>query len=162
MDTLLAKIFATALTLSQVTNTPDAVRTKFDRVADKDAVVSLLRDECTHMRKVFEIEDLNLDDLIATVLEDPDSIAGGGVAFRGIKFADLQSAYRKFCTDEPVPDWDFDAASVIDFYNKAVADLPDPNRLKGIELQAPSSCGTARAVASRRWRRPSNAAFRFR
>jgi len=134
MDTLLAKIFATALTLSQVTNTPDAVRTKFDRIADKDTVVSLLRNECTHMRKVFEIEDLNLDDLIATVLEDPDSIAGGGVAFRGIKFADLQSAYRKFCTDEPVPDWDFDAASVIDFYNKAVADLPDPNRLKGIEL----------------------------
>jgi penicillin-binding protein 1A len=134
MDTLLVKIFATALTLSQVTNAPDSLKTAFDRVADQDKVVALLRDECTHIRKVFEIEDLNLDGLIATALQDPDSIAGGGAAFRGIRFTDLQNAYRKFCTNEPTPDWDFDAGAVIDFYNKTVADLPDPARLKGLEL----------------------------
>jgi penicillin-binding protein 1A len=50
------------------------------------------------MRKVFEIEDINLDDLLATAMEDPDLVAGGNAAFRGIKFADLQSAYRQFCT----------------------------------------------------------------
>ncbi len=134
MDMLLVKIFATALTLSQVTTTPDALKTEFDRTADRGKVVSLLRDGCTHMRKVFEIEDINLDDLLATAMEDPDLTAGGTAAFRGIKFADLQSAYRQFCTNEPVPDWGFDGSAVIDFYNKTLADLPDPARLKGLKL----------------------------
>ncbi len=134
MDTLLVKIFATALTLSQVTTAPDALKTHFDRDAEQGKVVALLRDGCAHMRKVFEIEDLNLDDLLATAMEDADPTAGGSAAFRGIKFADLQSAYHQFCTDEPVVQWGFDAGAVIDFYNKTLADLPDPARLKGLEL----------------------------
>jgi penicillin-binding protein 1A len=134
MDILLVKIFATALTLSQGTTAPDALKTEFDRVADQSKVVSLLRDGCTHMRKVFEIEDINLDDLLATAMEDPELVAGGNAAFRGIKFVDLQSAYRQFCTNEPAPKWDFDAGAVIDFYNKTLADLPDPARLKGLKL----------------------------
>jgi len=77
MDTLLVKIFATALTLSQVTTAPDALKTKFDPVADQAQVVALLRGGCMHMRKVFEIEDINLDDLVATAMEDPDLVAGG-------------------------------------------------------------------------------------
>ncbi len=134
MDTLLVKIFATALTLSQVTTAPDKLQTHFDPVADQGKVVALLRDGCAHMRKVFEIEDLNLDDLIATALQDPDAVAGGSAAFRGIKFTDLQNAYKAFCTDEKPPQWDFDAAAVIDFYDQTVANLPDPARLKGLEL----------------------------
>ncbi len=134
MDMLLVKIFATALTLSQVTTAPDALKTEFDRAADQGKVVALLRDGCTHMRKVLEIEDINLDDLLATAMEDPDLTAGGSAAFRGIKFADLQNAYHQFCTNETVPDWGFDAGAVIDFYNKTLADLPDPARLKGLQL----------------------------
>ena len=134
MDTLLVKIFATALTLSQVTTAPDALKTQFDRTADQKRVVTLLRDGCAHMRKVFEIEDINLDDLLATAMEDPDLTAGGTAAFRGIKFADLQNAYRQFCTNEATPKWDFDAGAVIDFYNKTLADLPDPARLQGLKL----------------------------
>jgi 1A family penicillin-binding protein len=134
MDMLLVKIFATALTLSQVTTAPDALKTQFDRTDDQGKVVALLRDGCTHMRKVFEIEDINLDDLLATAMEDPDLTAGGSAAFRGIKFADLQSAYHQFCTNETVPDWGFDAGAVIDFYNKTLADLPDAARLKGLQL----------------------------
>ncbi|HEY2228432.1 MAG TPA: transglycosylase domain-containing protein, partial [Xanthobacteraceae bacterium] len=132
MDTLLVKIFATALTLSQVTTAPDALKTQFDPVADQAQVVSLLRAGCSHMRKVFEIEDLNLDDLLATAMEDPDLVAGDNAAFRSIKFADLQNAYRQFCTDEPVADWGFDARAVIELYDKTLADLPDPARLKDI------------------------------
>jgi penicillin-binding protein 1A len=134
MDALLVKIFATALVLSQVNTTPEKLSTQFDRNADQSKVVSLLRDGCAHMRKVLEIEDLNLDDLIATALQDPDSIAGGTAAFRGIKFTDLQNAYKTFCTNERVPDWGFDAGAVIDFYDKTMADLPDPMRLKGLKL----------------------------
>jgi len=36
METILVKIFATALALSQVTTTPDAVKTQFDRVRDQE------------------------------------------------------------------------------------------------------------------------------
>ena len=134
MDALLVKIFATALTLSQATTAPDALKTHFDRAADQGKVVALLRQGCAHIRKVFEIEDLNLDDLLATALEDPELTAGGSAAFRGIKFADLQSAYRQFCTKEPAPKWDFDAGAVIDFYDQTLAELPDPARLKGLRL----------------------------
>src|SRR5262245_10280796 len=51
METILVKIFATALALSQVAATPDGVKTRFDRVGDQEQVAQLLRAGCTHMRK---------------------------------------------------------------------------------------------------------------
>jgi len=122
METLLIKIFATALALSQVTTTPDAVKTQFDRVRDQEQVAQLLHAGCTHMRKAFDIEDINLEDLIATALDDPQ--ADEGSVFRGINFADLQMAYREFCKNEKVRVLAVDLGDVIDFYNKATADLP--------------------------------------
>ena len=95
VQTLLIKIFATALALSQVTTAPETVTTRFDRVADQPAVAQLLRAGCAHMRKAFDIEDINLDELIATAMEDPLAIAGESMAFRGIDFADLVTAYRQ-------------------------------------------------------------------
>src|SRR5437870_13852183 len=71
METILVKIFATALALSQVTTAPDAVKTQFDRERDQEQVAQLLHAGCTHMRKAFDIEDINLEDLIATALDDP-------------------------------------------------------------------------------------------
>jgi penicillin-binding protein 1A len=68
MESILAKIFATALALSQVTTAPEAVKTQFDRTRDQQQVVQLLRAGCTHMRKAFDIEDINLDELISTAL----------------------------------------------------------------------------------------------
>src|SRR3982075_2486674 len=99
MESLLVKIFATALALSQVTTTPDAVKTEFNRDQDQPQVAQLLRAGCTHMIKAFDIESINLDDLIATALDDPQAI-GESKAFRGISFADLQTAYRQFCKNE--------------------------------------------------------------
>ncbi len=134
MDALLVKIFATALTLSQVTSAPDKVKTQFDRVQDQGQVVQLLQAGCAHMRKAFDIEDLNLDDLIATAMEDPQGMAGGIAAFRGINFSDLFTAYKQFCKNEKVEKPAVDLGQVIDFYNKAVADLPDPGKLKSPKL----------------------------
>jgi penicillin-binding protein 1A len=136
MDALLVKIFATALTLSQVTTAPDKLNTRFDRVQDQGQVVQLLQAGCAHMRKAFDIEDLNLDDLIATAMEDPQGMAGAGgiAAFRGINFNDLFVAYKQFCKNEAVEKSAVDLGQVIDFYNKAVADLPDPAKLKSPKL----------------------------
>ena len=74
METLLVKIFATALALSQVTTAPEAITTRFDRQTDQPKVAELLRAGCTHMRKAFDIEDINLDELIATAMDDPQAI----------------------------------------------------------------------------------------
>ena len=45
--------------------TPDAAKTQFDRVRDQEQVAQLLHAGCTHMRKAFDIEDINLEELIA-------------------------------------------------------------------------------------------------
>src|SRR5438132_14433440 len=102
MDALLVKIFATALTLSQVTTAPDTVKTQFDRTTGQGEVVRLLRAGCVHMRKAFDIEDLNIDDLIATAMDDPEAVAGGMPAFRGVNLNDLIVSYRQFCKNESV------------------------------------------------------------
>jgi penicillin-binding protein 1A len=130
MDALIVKIFATALTLSQVTTAPDNIKTEFDRVQDQGRVVQLLQAGCAHMRKAFDIEDLNLDDLIATAMDDPQAMTGGIAAFRGINFSDLYTAYKQFCKKETVDKPPVDLALVIDFYNKAAANLPDADKLK--------------------------------
>src|SRR3977135_4005661 len=137
MESLCVKIFATALALSQVTTTPEAVKTEFNRDQDQPQVAQLLRAGCTHMIKAFDIESINLDDLIATALDDPQAI-GESKAFRGISFADLQTAYRQFCKNEKVEKPAVDLGDLIDFYNKAVATLPDHGKLKGLKLPGAS------------------------
>ena len=74
MDTILVKIFATALALSEVMTEPQAVKTHFDPVADRNQVVEILRAGCTHMKQAFDIESINLDELIATALDDPKAV----------------------------------------------------------------------------------------
>src|SRR4029078_9176689 len=102
MEAILVKIFATALALSQVTTTPDAVKTQFDRGRDQEEVARLLGAGCAHMRKAFNNENITRDDLIATALYDPQAMSSENKAFRGINFADLQTAYRQFCKNEKV------------------------------------------------------------
>src|SRR6516164_297477 len=134
MNAVLIKIFATALALSQVTTRPDAIKTQFDPVADQAQVVQILRDGCAHMRKAFDIEDINLDSLIATAMDDPKAVTGDIKAFKGINFGDLFVAYRQFCKNESVDNSPFDGPEVIAFYNRAMADLPSDEQLKKLRL----------------------------
>jgi penicillin-binding protein 1A len=155
MEALLVKMFATGLALSQVTTAPSEVKTAFDRDRDQPQVAQLLRDGCSHMRKSFEIEDINLDEVIATAMDDPRTSPGENEAFHGIRFVDLLTAYRQFCkTDDPAQpspasgegraggaaaaNWVVDLGEVIDFYNSAAANLPDHTRLKGLQLPGTS------------------------
>src|SRR5437660_11937196 len=138
METLLVKVFATALALSQVTTAPEAITTRFERETDQPKVAALWRAGCTHMRKAFDIEDINIDELIATAMDDPQAVAGESMAFRGINFAGLLTAYRQFCKNETVATPAVDLGEVIDFYNKALTDLPDHAKLKGLKLPGAS------------------------
>ena len=136
MDTILIKIFATALTLSQVATRPEAVKTQFDPVQDQIEVVRLLRNGCAHFLKAFDIENLAIDDLIQTAMADNRGASTDIKAFKGIKFDDLFIAYKQFCKNEQVANSPFVASEVIAFYNKTAADLPDHNKLKGLKLPA--------------------------
>ncbi len=138
MDLILVKIFATALALSEVLTQPQAVKTHFDQAQDQDEVVQILRNGCAHMRKAFDIESINVDDLIATALNDPKAVGSDIKAFHGINFADLNTAYTQFCKNESVAHPVVDLGQVIDFFNNAAADLPDQTRLKGRKLPSMS------------------------
>ncbi|HEX2652173.1 MAG TPA: transglycosylase domain-containing protein, partial [Xanthobacteraceae bacterium] len=139
MNVILVKIFATALALSQITTRPDNVKTHFDPTRDQSEVVQLLQSGCAHIRKVFEIEDINLDDLITTAMDDPQAISGGIKMLHDLKFEDLFKAYRQFCKNEKIEESPIDLAEVISFYDKALADLPDHSKLKQAKLSGVSA-----------------------
>jgi penicillin-binding protein 1A len=134
MDAILVKIFATALALSEVMTQSQAVKTHFDPVSDQDQVEQILRAGCDHMRQAFDIEAINVDDLIATALDDPKAFGADAKAFHGLKFADLNTAYHQFCKNESVAYPVVDLGQVIEFFNNAAADLPDQTQLRGKKL----------------------------
>ena len=138
MDILLVKIFATALALSEVMTQPQAVKTHFDPAQDREEVVQILRNGCAHMRAAFDIESVNLDELISTALDDPKALGASAKAFHGINFADLNTAYRQFCKNETVDNPVVDMGQVIEFFNGAATDLPDQTPLKGRKLPSMS------------------------
>ena len=99
----------------------------------------MLRAGCDHMRRAFDIETINLDDLISTALDDPAGFGANAKAFHGINFADLNIAYHRFCKHEVVNQPTVDLAEVIEFYNNAASDLPDPTALKDRKLPSMST-----------------------
>lgn len=138
MNTILIKILATALAFSQVTTRPDSIKSEFDPKADQAEVAQLLSAGCLHMRKSFDIEQVNLDDLIATAMEDKDTMGGalGGEikVLKGLSIEDLHATYKQFCKNETVEKSPVDLSDVIAFYNTALKDLPDAGKLKGNKL----------------------------
>ena len=101
MNLILVKMFATALALTQVTTRPESLKTEFDPATDKPTVVQLLKDGCAHMRKAFDIEDLNLDALIEPRWKTPSR----GRRDQGVPRHQLRRpavAYKQFCGNEPV------------------------------------------------------------
>jgi penicillin-binding protein 1A len=137
MDMFLIKILAAFLALSQVTTRPDAITTRFDPDRDAAAVTSIMRDGCAHMRKAFDVESIDLDDLIKTAMDDPNAFSAEIKALHGLKFDDLIVVYRQFCKNEDVKDSPVDIGAVIRFYDEAMTDLPDAARLKALRTAGP-------------------------
>jgi membrane carboxypeptidase/penicillin-binding protein len=141
VDTILVKIFAAALALSEVMTEPQSVKTHFDPVADRNQVAEILRAGCAHMKQAFDIESINLDDLIATALDDPKAVSADVKAFHGLNFTDLNSAYHQFCKSdsENIANPVVDLGQVIEFFNDAAAEMPDHTQLKGKKLPGMST-----------------------
>jgi membrane carboxypeptidase/penicillin-binding protein len=132
MDAILVKILAAFLTLSLVTTRPDAIRTQFDPVQDQAEVIRIMRDGCAHMRKAFDVESIDIDDLIKTAMDDPGAVSSDVKVLHGLKFDSLLSVYKQFCKNDDSAVMDL--SDMIRFYDNAVADLPDPARLKGARI----------------------------
>jgi penicillin-binding protein 1A len=132
MDLILVKILAAFLALSLVTTRPDAVKTQFDPQRDQAEVVRILRDGCAHMRKAFDVESLDIDDLIKTAMDDPQALGSDVKVLHGLKLDSLLAVYKQFCRNED--NSSADLGEVIRFYNGALADLPDHTRLKGARI----------------------------
>jgi membrane carboxypeptidase/penicillin-binding protein len=113
---------------------PDAVKTQFDPATDKAEVLAVLGAGCDAVKKSFDIEHIDLDGLIDTVMVDKQAAAGEIAGFKGVKFDDLHLAYKQLCKHEKIDREVIDVGQVIEFYNRAAADLPDHNRLKGLKL----------------------------
>ncbi|MEZ5890085.1 MAG: PBP1A family penicillin-binding protein [Xanthobacteraceae bacterium] len=139
MDVILVKILAAFLALSLVATQPQGIKTEFVETRDQAEVVGLLRAGCAHMRKAFDIESIDLDGLIATALDDPQALTTEIKAFRGLNFGSLHLVYREFCKNETIEPSPVDINQVIAYYNKAVADLPDHTKLKGLKLAGTST-----------------------
>ena len=118
MDPILVKIFATALALSEVMTQPQAVKTHFDPATDQAAVVQILRNGCAHMRQAFDIEMINVDELITTALDDPKAVGANAAVFHGINFADLNAAYHQFCKNESIDKPVVDLGQVIELFRR--------------------------------------------
>jgi penicillin-binding protein 1A len=144
MDPILVKIFATALALSEVMTQPQAVKTHFDPATDQAAVVQILRNGCAHMRQAFDIESINVDELITTALDDPKAAGANAAVFHGINFADLNAAYHQFCKNESIDKPVVDLGQVINFFDDAAGNLPDAAQLKDKKLPAMSEVRDAK------------------
>jgi penicillin-binding protein 1A len=132
MDMILIKILAAFLALSQVTTRPDAIKTQFDPARDGAEVVHVMRDGCAHFRKAFDVESIDLDDLIKTAMDDPGAFTAEVKSLHGLKFESLIQVYHQFCKNEDVKDSPVDIGAVIRFYDEAMANLPDHTGLKNM------------------------------
>jgi penicillin-binding protein 1A len=158
MEALLVKIFATALALSRVTTTPDAVKTQFDRTGDQQEVARLLSAGCTHMRKAFDIEDINLDELIATAMDDPQAMTSENKVFAASVLPICKRPTDSFARTRKCRRRPSTSARSSTITTRRSPTCPITTSSRASSFRARASCSTARASASRRCSRRTSGA----
>lgn len=151
MNALVIKIMAVGLTLSQLFTKPiDQFHQQFNPASDQAEVASLLHDGCQFVTKEFGAEKIDFDLLFSMMIENikasQEKVGGQAAApqpdqkFTSTNLTDsldipaLYAAYKEFCKGEKVEDGKLDMGEIINYYNKTLADLPDPATLKGKRL----------------------------
>ena len=92
----------------------------------------MLRKGCTHMRRAFEIEDFNLDDLVATAMDDPEARSA---KFKGVSFAEMHDAYNAVCKEAGASCRSISRRSSNSTTGR-FTELPDHTRLLDLKLPA--------------------------
>lgn len=158
MNALIIKVLAVGLTLSQLLNGhPDKFREHFDPQTEQAKVEELLTNGCEYLIKEFKADDVPFDMLFNTMIS---SLAKAkeknkpveeeiGAEVQVTKTATerlldqlnlpvMHEVYKKYCKKEKVDKFPVNIADVIEYYNAAVADLPDHTILKTLKLKEAS------------------------
>jgi penicillin-binding protein 1A len=89
MDTILVKILRPRSAKSY-----ERLAVKTHSVAHRNQVLKILRAGFVNLKQAFDIESINIDDLTATALDDPNSMGVDIRAFHSRNFTDLNTAHR--------------------------------------------------------------------
>lgn len=129
LSSALIKKMALALTVSQIFTRP-TVQPHFDPNADYNQVVQIMNDGCAHFRQVGIAHMPELKDM------KPEDIEQMIAAFSkmGQDSGQLLSAYHLFCTNKAGADAKSMVSDIVNYYNDATKDLPDPEKLKHLDL----------------------------
>jgi membrane carboxypeptidase/penicillin-binding protein len=162
MNPLLVKVFALALTLSQVyTRPPEQFKLEFGP-ADQDVALALLNDGCTYFTKQMDMTPTDLQPLITAYAEAPpasiaapSSIAPSApdpvkaaskvpeLSFESImttlNLGVIKDAFSSFCMGQKLSNPNIQMSEVFAYYNGVFKDLPDINKLKGLHLPEAST-----------------------
>jgi len=111
-----------------------------------------LRARLRALKRAFDVEAINIDDLIATAMDDPEAAAAGMWHSGGSKSRSA-CRYKQFCKNETIATPVVDVREVIEFYNRTLADLPDHTRLKGGRLPGQAGARPERRALGRSTKR---------
>ncbi len=157
MNALIVKVLAVGLTLSQLFNhKAEDFKTAFDPQTDQAKVEQLLQEGCQFMIKEFKAEDVDFDFLFTMMVGNMESERAkaqkrieelgtdGGTKsltdklFEQMDLPTMHAAYKRFCKNEKGESSAIKLNEVIEYYNLALADLPDHHKLNGIKLKEAS------------------------
>jgi 1A family penicillin-binding protein len=157
MNALMIKVLAVGLTLSQLfTRPPEAFKNSFNSQTDQAQVAELLQGGCAYMIKEFNADDMdfglllgmmkaNLEARNEAALKQAEEVGAerspapksiSDKLFKELDLGTMMAAYNTFCKKEKVENSPIKLDEVIDYYNKAVADVDklDASKLKNYKF----------------------------
>lgn len=128
------KRLAVALTASQIFTQPDLPKTHFDPQTDQAEVVRIMNAGCTHIMGSLGAEFPDFQKLDIDQLLDVLNATIKAPSAPQVDVNDVRTAYALFCKGQTVENSEGNISTLINFYNNAMKDLPDPMSLKGMRL----------------------------
>ncbi|MGE4131113.1 MAG: penicillin-binding protein 1A [Bdellovibrionales bacterium] len=147
MHEFIAQVMALGLTLSQLLSKPvTQYQEKFNPATDSPVVAKELEAGCVAGVKFFTAENLNIELLLTTWVErqkakqkpevgqEPSKPTVLDRMIKGADLSDLLTAYQAYCKGDKEAAKKLDLRPVIEFYNKAMQDLPEAKTLVSMRL----------------------------
>ncbi len=161
MNPLIIKVLAVGLTLSQLFTKPvEKFKDHFDPASEQAEAEATLRTGCKFITEKFGAENINFDLLFTTMKENLEKPLTSGEAPPAAEVASgpggltaslklerdvpaMYPIYKRYCKGEKLSSSEETESNqtltaAIEFFNRAVADLPDHNKLKGLKLPGSS------------------------
>ncbi len=150
MNVFLLKRLAVALTVSQIFTQPE-VKDQFNPQSDQQQVIEIMNKGCTQIVndlsvELPELKDLDVEQLLEQIITNARESHQKLSLVSGLDLNEAKAAYRLFCKGQKSDGTNIDVSELINYYNGALNNLPDPKQLK-----RPAS---SRIQHRTRWDRP--------